>query len=365
MNPYQQLNEDAFWATAVARRDMLDISHLWEPKFRITPKTRIATFGSCFAQHISKALRRHEFRWLNSEPAPKGFSNRSARQYNYGVFTCRTGNIYTTSLLLQWVNWALGVDTPPEECWQKDGRFYDPFRPAIEPNGFASREEVVDSRAMCIEAFHSAITDARLFVFTLGLTESWIHRNHGYEYPMCPGTVSGDFDKDLHIFKNQDYATILQNLKNAVELMRRHNPSLRFLLTVSPVPLTATMSGKHVLVATTQSKSNLRAVAGYLAENKRYVDYFPSYEIISSVPYRGVFYEENLRSVAQAGVDHVMANFFDGLSKRSDYRDVKEVNERTRRKERQHARKNKKKRTSSEEDVICDEELLEAFGAKR
>ena len=85
---------------------------------------------------------------------------------------------------------------------------------------------------------------------------------------------------------------------------------MRFILTVSPVPLTATASGNHVLPATTYSKSVLRAVAGHLAEHRKGVDYFPSFEIITNQAARGTFFEPNLRSVRNDGVDVVMKTFF-------------------------------------------------------
>ena len=81
------------------------------------------------------------------------------------------------------------------------------------------------------------------------------------------------------------------------------------LLTVSPVPLTATASDKHVLTATTYSKSVLRAVAGELYDRYADIDYFPSYEIVASPWSRGFFYESNMRSVNAGGVSVVMQTF--------------------------------------------------------
>ena len=240
----------------------------------------------------------------------------NAKKFNYGIFSTRTGNIYTTSLLRQWVEWALKAVSPPEEIWEKNGRYIDPFRPRIEPDGFASVEELVQSRAATVRAFHSGVRNADFFVFTLGLTESWFNSEHGYEYPMCPGTVAGEFDKHLHHFKNQQFQEVLSNLVQAIEMMREVNPGLRFLLTVSPVPLTATMSSKHVAVATIASKSILRAVTEQLATNRTYVDYFPSYELISSPVFKGVFFEPNQRDVNPVGVNFVMDNFFKCLEKK-------------------------------------------------
>ena len=53
----------------------------------------------------------------------------------------------------------------------------------------------------------------------------------------------------------------------------------------------------------------LRVAAEELARRPGVV-YFPAYEIITSPASRGAYFEADLRSVAQAGVDHVMRVFF-------------------------------------------------------
>lgn len=310
MNPYQTLPQTAFWKTAVSTRSPFAIRDLWEPKFALRPQHAVATFGSCFAQHIGKALKGRGYNWLNTEPAPRGLSQEQAAMYGYNLFSCRTGNIYTASLLRQWVEWALERRPLPQAAWERDGRWFDPFRPTIEPGGFTSEEEMRLSRAQAVRSLREVVEKAKIFVFTLGLTESWFNRKEGYEYPMCPGTAAGSFDPELHAFVNQDYPFITRVLSDAIALMRDCNPGLRFILTVSPVPLTATNSGRHVLVATMESKSILRAVAGSLASKRAVVDYFPSYEIINSPAFRGAFFEPNLRGVAEHGVRFVMDSFF-------------------------------------------------------
>lgn len=346
MHPYEALDEKFFWSTAVAKRNMFDIGGLWEPKFPIGKKMKISTFGSCFAQHIGKSLESRGFNWFISEAAPKGFSSESARKFNYGIFSARTGNIYTVSLLKQWVEWAIGEKVVPDEIWEADGRFYDPFRPNIEPNGFESKDELFRSRKAAVEAFKTNLVESQIFVFTLGLTESWFNTEHGYEYPMCPGTVAGEFDDRRHQFVNQDFPFIRKTLTEVIQAVRRLNPTIKFILTVSPVPLTATMSGDHVLVATSESKSVLRAVAGTLKRQLNFVDYFPSYEIINATPYRGTFFESNQRNVNHAGVDHVMNSFFSCLNAKFPFD--------------QRLKKQESVQTARE-DFVCEEELLNAF----
>ncbi|MDZ7905328.1 MAG: GSCFA domain-containing protein [Cypionkella sp.] len=309
-HPYTNLPADRFWRTGVADLDPLKIAGLWQPKFPIGPEAKISTAGSCFAQHFSRALVARGYGWCDFEMSPPGLSAQLAHDFNYGVFSFRTGNIYTPKMLRQWLEWAFGDVDVPQECWEMEGRFYDPFRPAIEPRGFASAAEVALSRQTTLAAIRNAVQHSDVFVFTMGLTESWANVENGVEYAVCPGTIAGQFDAAAHVFVNHAYGALLDDLNAAMAILRSENSSLQVLLTVSPVPLTATASGAHVLTATSLSKSILRAVAHAACEGRVDVDYFPSYEIITSPAYRGRFFAPNLRQVLPEGVDHVMASFF-------------------------------------------------------
>ncbi|MFC4667091.1 GSCFA domain-containing protein [Seohaeicola nanhaiensis] len=347
-NPYQSLAPEAFWKSAVASRNMFDISGLHQPRFNLLPRHKVAAYGSCFAQHFGRALAARGYSWLRTETAPERLSEANAKRFNYDIFSSRTGNIYTTSLLLQWMNWAAGKEEIPEEIWEKDGRFYDPFRPRIEPDGFESVEELRASQRHTVQCFGDSIREADVFVFTLGLTESWKNAKAGYEYPMCPGTVAGTFDPEAHQFENQAFPDIQRNLRSAIRLAREMNPGLKIILTVSPVPLTATMSGKHVLVASSGSKSILRAVADLVESTMKDVAYFPSYEIINSPVFRGTFFEPNQREVNARGVSLVMDHFFEGMFAKFGKPKVLERRE--------------KSKAASDEDLVCEEALLGAFG---
>lgn len=351
MNPYKNLPDTAFWRKAVADKHMFDISGLWNPKFKIQKHEKVVTFGSCFAQHIGRALKERGFDWCSNETPPYGLSEQNRKTFNYNIFSARTGNIYTCSLLLQWTKWALGMTDQPQEVWTSDGRFFDPFRPVIEPNGFQSKEEVLRSRLATLKAFEKGIKESDYFVFTLGLTESWFNKETLVEYPLCPGTVVGKFDDQIHQFENQSFQRIYKNLEEAISIIKTVNPGIKFILTVSPVPLTATNSGNHVLVATMSSKSILRAVAEQVQNDHSNVDYFPSYEIINSPAFRGAFFEPNLRSVHKKGVQFVMDSFFSSLvNKYGEYLSSQD-----------HTQETKEK---SMEDILCEEELLDSYARK-
>lgn len=349
VNPYQDLGPTAFWRTGVAEVAASDISGLWAPKWPIGPDSRIATAGSCFAQHFGAALRTRGYAWLNAEPAPGPLPAEARKAFHYDIFSARTGNIYTARQLLQWLEWAVDPAAMPEEAWSRDGRWFDPFRPTIEPDGFASEAELRAARRTTLAALRSAATQSDVFVFTLGLTECWRHRTLGYEYPVCPGTIAGRFDAEAHGFVNQGFAEILDDMQKVVALLRRLQPAISVLLTVSPVPLTATASGQHVLVATAHSKSILRAVAGTLAATIDHCDYFPSYEIITAPPFRAMFYAPNLRTVTNAGVRFVMDSFFAALGPQA---------------ERPAPSPNAAVAEEGDADPLCDEAALEQFAGR-
>ncbi|MFH7340937.1 GSCFA domain-containing protein [Streptomyces sp. KHY 26] len=319
-HPYARLPDRSFWRTAVAERRAADIQDLWTPKSPIGQDEPVITAGSCFAGHIGPALLREGMHWYDAEPPPPGLTEEARRARGYRRFSFRTGNIYTAAGLHQWFAWALGRRTPPAEVWRDaDGRFHDPYRPAVEPDGFSSPGEALASREVTLDAIRRALAAADVLVFTLGLTEAWHDTTDGTVLPMCPGTVQGSFDPDRHRLRNHTVAEVQRDLTAAVALAREANPRLRAVLTVSPVPLTATATGAHALVATTHSKSVLRAAAGQLAAELEYVDYFPSYEIVTGFPYRAAFYEPNLRTVSADGVAFVMRHFLDALRGRPDH----------------------------------------------
>ncbi|RED45830.1 GSCFA domain-containing protein [Aestuariispira insulae] len=314
MNPYETYPSRQFWRSAVAQADLDHMADLWRPKVAGLAELPTVTAGSCFAQNIARNLVARGLEWLDCEPVPEGMDPESAAERGYGVFSFRTGNIYTVALLNQWLEWALAGQEPPREIWMEEGAYFDPFRPGLDGAGFNSPEAVHAAREITLQAIRDAVEKAGLFVFTMGLTEAWLNDAGGYVYPVCPGTVRGRFDPDRHRMHNYGCGEMLELMHRSLELMRSVNPDIRILLTVSPQPLTATATDDHALSANTYTKSALRAVAGELAQAHDYVDYFPSYELVTAYPFKGRAFGDNLRTVTKDGIAEVMALFFDGLA---------------------------------------------------
>lgn len=310
-HPYKQAPDYAFWKRSVAEPEPSLVDPVVSFPFRIAPTDKVATGGSCFAQHIARFLAKSGYAYMVTEPGHPVLSQEAREAFNYGVFSARYGNIYTSRQLLQLMLRAYGEFEPVDDIWvAADGSLLDPFRPTIQPQGFPTLQEFRRDRQQHFAAVREIFETTDVFVFTLGLTEGWINAQDGAAYPVCPGVAGGVFDAGRHKFHNEDVAEVVANVSAFITRLKSINPSVRVILTVSPVPLAATAEDRHVLVSTTYSKSVLRVAADMLSKQFDDVAYFPSYEIITGNYSRGAYYAANLRDVIEPGVEHVMRLFF-------------------------------------------------------
>lgn len=351
--PYSSQGKSAFWKTCRESQDFL-AERIFRPAHPLTPGDRIATAGSCFAQNIGTYVKASNLAFVDVEPAPYGMPPDVAKRYGFDLFSARYGNIYTGRQLRQLLADCITGEVHDAAIWTKGGAFFDGIRPNIEPEGYASADEARAHRRDHLNRVRSMFENTDVFVFTLGLTETWQHRQTGVVFPSAPGVIAGAFDPAQHSFVNLRFADVMEDMTMALDILRDFASDMRVLLTVSPVPLTATATVNHVLSATTYSKSVLRAVAEELTLQHSWVEYFPSYELVTGAPFIGQAYSSNLRTVRRAAVDRVMSVFFgayegietDGLGEPArvpefDFDDLEEA-----------------------DALICEEMLLEVFADK-
>lgn len=265
--------------------------------------------GSCFAQHISKHIQRTGLTYFVTETADGAMPDDEARRRNYGVFSARYGNVYTVRQALQLFERAFDGFEPHDTIWQWGDRYVDALRPQVEPDGFASPEDVQRARKLHLAAVRRMFELSDVIVFTLGLTETFASRDDGTVYPVAPGVHGGSFAPDRYQFVNFTAAEVTDDLNTFVLALQAVNPRCRILLTVSPVPLIATYEARSVLMSNTVSKARLRVAADMVTSGHDHVDYFPSYEIIAGSADGAGYFETDLRQVRQRGVDHVMRIF--------------------------------------------------------
>jgi hypothetical protein len=310
--PYNELPLASRWADAVAGVAADAINPHMAAPFRMDPRTRIASAGSCFAQHLSSHLVAKGMNYFVTEPAPPWLTAEEKRQYNYETYSARYGNIYTVLHLIQLVEEAFGRFQPAEPPWPSDdGHFIDPLRPRIQPNGFSSLQEMQTDRRIHLAAVRRLFAEMDVFLFTLGLTECWRSRRDGAVFPVCPGCGTGEFDQSRYVFQQFRVLEVIDHLNRFFQLLKEINPGARVILTVSPVPLVATMTNRHVLQATVYAKSVLRVAVEETLANWPNAAYFASYEIATATANSHHYFEPDRRTVAPVAVASIMKVFFD------------------------------------------------------
>jgi hypothetical protein len=308
-HPYKKLPDSNYWSRSISKVSFENVDPVVNFDFKITPSCKVATAGSCFAQHIARTLAKSGMNYFVAEKGDLSLDDEVLKELGYGLFSARYGNIYTAKQLLQLFDRAFGEFVPEDNSWiTKDCKFIDPYRPNI-GESFDSAEALENDRELHFEKVREMFINLDIFVFTLGLTETWQNVCDGSVYPVAPGIISKNEDKHNYKFINCEYNDVLNDMHRFIMKLRGVNPHFKMILTVSPVPLAATAENRSVLLSTTLSKSILRSVADKLSNTYNFVSYFPSFEIITGNFNRGQYFANNLRDVVDKGVDHVMSLF--------------------------------------------------------
>jgi len=307
--PYAGLPREQVWKHAVSALPAGSIDPQGRARFTIARNLRIASAGSCFARRVAAGLRSAGYDYFVTETGPADASPSWRDAHHYGTYSARYGDIYTTLHLLQLAQRALGTFVPDEPAWERAGRYHDPFRPRIEPDGFASREALDADRRAHLDAVRRLLSESDIFIFTLGLTEVWCSRSDGSAFPLCPGAGIGTFSDDRYVFRNLSVDDNVRYLEEFLALAWSLNPRLRIVLTVSPVPLVATLEPHHVVQSTVYSKSVLRVAAETLRSKYPAVDYFAAYEMVAFGFDGADHFTDDRRDVRDDVVDRVIRSF--------------------------------------------------------
>ena len=293
--------DNAFWKRSVTKGAIPDLGTT-RPLF--SAEDRVMSAGSCFASNMVPWLQSAGIEYVRTEPPHPAFAH-LPENLGYRDFSAAYGNIYTVKQFVQLIHRATGEFFPVEDRWHEGGRVIDPFRPGLRYPAENDRE--FDAlREQHYAAVLNAIKQATVFVFTLGLTEAWVSVTDDAVFPVAPGVIAGVFDSGKHTFRNFSFLDVVVDLEDMIQAVSAINPLLRIVLTVSPVPLVATATNKHVLLASTYSKAVLRAAAGFITDRVDRVEYFPAYEIITGPQTDGAYFEEDARSVTPEGISVVM-----------------------------------------------------------
>lgn len=265
---------------------------LTEANNQIGYESQLVLLGSCFVQNIGKKLDYFKFRQL---------------QNPFGI-------LFHPLAIEQLVSGAIREDRYSEsDIFQLNGRWhcFDAHSTMID----TSPENLVSNLNLGLEATLNHLKTASHLMITLGTAWAYQHSETGAIVANCHKIPQRAFSKEL-----LSVAHIADSLKRTLKMVRSVNPTLQFLLTVSPVRhlkdgfVENQRSKAHLIAAVhevleppeteTSKSSHLNDEADQAAQS-----YFPSYEIMMDELRDYRFYKPDMVHPSQLAIDYIWEKF--------------------------------------------------------
>jgi len=275
-----------------------------DPKFKLRSDDKFYAIGSCFARGLEHSLGKRNV--IVESAAPEFASLQPITKERTGLGFI---NKYNTFSILNELRWALDPEAefPVDSIAQLTATtWYDPHtNPTLE---LVDLEETLARRSL-LQTVTRRIANCRAVIITLGLVEVWRDARANVFINNTPIQALLGAQPNRYEFHVTSFAENWSNLEAIHAVLSRYgHPDVRIVVTVSPVPLTATFSTTDVVTANTYSKSLLRAIAHEWAAAHENVDYFPSYEIVQNSD-RASVWQPDLTHVKGPGLRHIMDLF--------------------------------------------------------
>ena len=287
------------------------------PKFRLSAADTVFTMGSCFARNVEESLIRLGIKVsLADFDFPLSYFHPNYGRLNTWVNTSLHGNMvrsvlnkYTPLSMLNEFERLLRPEafTDPHEglIQVEPDKWFDPH---IKNTRMMTSEEARAARAL-VETATARVRDATTVFLTLGFTETWIDSATGYVLNVAPSPLLIRKWPNRFRFYNATHADVLSSLEQIYDLTcARIRHDMKFVVTVSPVPLGTTFTDMDVITANAYSKATLRAAVGEFCAGRDNVDYYPSYEMVTATDPRIAWQEDRIH-VTVPLVDAVIGRF--------------------------------------------------------
>jgi hypothetical protein len=251
----------------------------------VGPSTRVAMIGSCFAAELAKMM---TTLGINGAMHPSGL-------------------FYSTAAIRQELE-RLGAGGWPERAiepeWAVGGGFVDPFRDydTIYPD-LAALEA---SRAEADAAAAAVFQGAGVVVMTLGLIETWRSRATGSTFRAIPHpAVFEALEPEFHRLTVAEMLADLERIR-AVVVERM---GAKLVVTVSPVPIHTTFTPLDVRIASTETKTRIRAAVSEFIDRHPDVHYFHGYEMVVTAEKQSDYYRDDGRHIERHAVRYIVSEF--------------------------------------------------------
>ena len=252
----------------------------WAPDAPVIDKdTRITAFGSCLAANISKWLGKRNYRVSTKDPDAQN------------AYVVRIGEGMVNSFVIrQQFEWAWENKSFDEALWHGYDR---------EVYGY---DETVRTQTKGL------FDNTDVFILTFGLSEVWYDaQTENVFWRTVPKQY---YDPERHLFRVSTVEENCDNIDAIYQLIRKHRPDAKIIMTLSPIPLIATFRDESCITANSVSKSILRVAIDEVMRARKaegYLHYWPSYELVMDV-FRAPF-KDDRRHIDPLILDFIMTQF--------------------------------------------------------
>jgi lysophospholipase L1-like esterase len=240
--------------------------------------SKVILLGSCFSDNIGKKLRYHKFQSVLN-PFGILFHPKAIESVIKNAITKKE---YTEEDVFFF-----------NERWQS-------FTTHSKLSA-SSKEEALNQLNQASALINTALKSSTHIIITLGT--SWVYRF------LASGKIVANCHKvPQHKFKKEllPITEINKSLSSIISLVRKVNPNINFIFTISPV--------RHLrdgFIENQQSKSHLISALHQIIKNQKNIFYFPSYEIMMDELRDYRFYKEDMIHPNQIAINYIWEKFYE------------------------------------------------------
>jgi tetratricopeptide (TPR) repeat protein len=209
-----------------------------EEKF-LDKKTHFFTMGSCFARNISKTL------------VDQGFNSKHME-------------------ISEFVNTTFA-----------NKAFVDYLANPSDTHGVYKRFQELLPDQLSAEDIIQSIRLADVFILTLGVSYAFFNRESGQFILPRPSSLNSRMLAEKYDYRCTSVSENVENVLYLIQYIRTLSPKIKIIVTVSPIPMTASFGQESCIQADCLSKSTMRLVADEIVHHSNIANilYWPSFEI--------------------------------------------------------------------------------------
>lgn len=254
-------------------------------KFKLKIDETISSMGDCSIRNLNSHIK-SKYKYITSETNKIPWIWKDIYPHDKDFLPSSHGSaawerVYNTDTIRHIVEYSFGI--------RDFDRFYkfDYNGKRLIADLIRSRIIYPDPKTADVDVFDhiscskKVLEDTNILFIVLGMTEAWESKSRNFSLASYPKNIG--IEKQIS-FKNIDFENNLKNLYSINDTIKKYNPDIKILLSVSPAHFNASFrSDIDVFSAGCASKSILRAVVDKFVLENNNAMYFPMYEIVTMI----------------------------------------------------------------------------------